>query len=349
MAHRGPGTVKVFTRAPMRIDWAGGWTDVPQYAERHGGAVVNSAIALYVHVECRMGDRRIRLHAEDVGEHVTIESARFIRYDGTLDLHKAALNMLPVTGGIEILSRSDAPAGSGLGGSGALDVALMAGLARCREEEFSPDELAEMGFLLETAELSLAGGRQDQYAAALGGSHHFGFGSRGVAVQRLGVDADAAADLAAHMVLAYTGRSHFSSQTHDRVWARYAENDPDVTEALATLRELPEQAGGALESGDWRALAEVIDENWTQQQRLDATIATPHTREIEQAARDAGAWGLKATGAGAGGCIVVLGPPDRRAEIAQAVAAHGARMLDVGFALDGVKVRAVADDAPDSD
>ena len=116
--------MSVHSRAPLRIDLAGGWTDVPTYADRCGGAVLNVAIDLHVHVDFLLGDRRIRLRAEDLDQRVTLESSREITYDGKLDLHKAALNMFPVTGGIEILSRSEAPNGSGLGASGALDVAL---------------------------------------------------------------------------------------------------------------------------------------------------------------------------------------------------------------------------------
>lgn len=339
MAHRGRVAVTVFTRAPLRIDWAGGWTDVPRYADEHGGAVVNSAIARYAHAEFRLGDNRIRLHAEDLDEHVSLAVSRDIRYDGELDLHKAALNMFPVTGGIEILTRCDAPMGSGLGGSGALDVALVAGLARCRRQAFGAEELAELGFLLEASELGLAGGRQDQCAAAHGGTHHLAFGSAGVVSRRLMVSDEAHAELTRHSVLVYSGRSHFSARTHDRVWERFAKGDAAVTSALATMRELPEAAAGALEAGDWRELARVVDANWAQQQRLDVTIATDRTRALEQGARDAGAWGLKATGAGAGGCLVALVPPERRAAVVDAVEALDGTVLDVAFAAEGVEVR----------
>ncbi len=337
----------VRTRAPLRIDWAGGWTDVPAFADAEGGAVVNAAISLAVHVDFLLGGGAIRLRAEDLGERVTVPNSGLIRYDGKLDLHKAALNMLPVTGGIEILSRSDAPVGSGLGGSGALDVALLAGLARCREEPYAPEELAEIAFQLETQELGLAGGRQDQYGAALGGVHHYTFGAAATAVRPVAVSEDAARDLARHTSLVYTGRSHFSSQTHERVWSRYAGGDADVGDALHALQALPEAAAAALEAGDWRALAAVVDENWRQQQRLDATISTTKSREIEQAARAAGAWGVKATGAGAGGCLVVLHAAGTRGAVAEAVAGRGGEPLAFAFQADGVRVE-VEDDADDS-
>ena len=157
------------SRAPMRIDFGGGWSDVARFCETETGVVVNAAISLYAHGEFLLGGRLIRLHASDIGERLTVSSPRELVYNGRLDLQKAALNMLPVTGGIEIISWCDAPPGSGLGGSGALDVALVAGLARCRQEGYDAIEFAELGFMLEAGELGLLGGKQDQYAGAVGG------------------------------------------------------------------------------------------------------------------------------------------------------------------------------------
>jgi D-glycero-alpha-D-manno-heptose-7-phosphate kinase len=335
--------LSVHARAPVRIDFAGGWTDVPLFADAEGGSVVNAAITRYVDVELLEGGKSIRLRAEDTLEHMTLTSVREMRYDGTLDLHKAALNLLPVMGGIEILSRTDLPRGSGLGGSGALDVALLAGLARCRGELHEPVELAELGFLLETVELKLAGGRQDQYAAALGGFNELTFGRDLVQVRPIKVTEQMAAALAAHALLVYTGQSHFSSDTHNRVWQAYQEGSPGVTDALKTMRALGPAAAQAVEASDWRALADVLNDNWAQQQRLDATIATPATHAIEDAARRAGAWGLKATGAGAGGCLVILAEPSRHEEIRAALAERKARVLEFAFEFDGVGTR-VTDD-----
>lgn len=331
--------MKVQAIAPLRIDFGGGWSDVADFADSEGGTVVNAAIDIRVHVDFDLGGQRIRLCAEDMDERAAFESCSFIRYDGRLDLHKAALNLLPVTGGIEVVSRSDAPPGSGLGGSGALDVALLAGLARCREEEFAPADLAELGFMLESGELGLLGGKQDQYAAALGGFNRLDFGQDGVAITRLDVSPDMAADLGRHTVLVYTGRTHFSSQTHERVWRSFHDGDARVVEALRGVRDAAREMGSLLEAGNWRELASVVEDNWRCQQLLDATMFTPGTREIDAAVRAAGCWGLKATGAGAGGCLVVLCPPDRRRAVARAARELDCGVLDFEFSFLGVTVR----------
>ncbi len=338
--------MNIETRAPVRIDFAGGWSDVPSFADTRGGEVANAAIALFTRVRCRTGGETIALRADDIGEVVTVPAGTALAYDGQLDLHKAALTMLPVTGGVNLSSSSAVPAGSGLGASGSLGVSLLATLACCRGEEMDAAEVAEMAFLLETAELGLDGGRQDQYAAALGGFLGLTFGGgAGVYARQLKVSREAANDLAEHMLIVYTGQSHFSPETHRRVWRAYHDGDRDVAEAIGTIRDLVASACMALESGDWRGLATVIDENWTQQQRLDDTIRTETMAQIERAVRGAGAWGLKATGAGAGGCMVVLFPSERRPAVEEAVTAAGGRVLQWNFEFEGVQSRRTDDDA----
>lgn len=326
-------------RAPVRVDFAGGWSDVARFADVESGAVVNAAVTRYAHVEAALGRRRtMLLHAEDLDQHLTLDSPVGLVYDGTLDLHKAALNMLPVPGGIELISRTDVPPGSGLGASGALDVALLAALARAREEDYDPLELAEMGYLLETGELGLDGGRQDQYAGALGGCHEFVFSRTGVEVRPIALAPEALAALEAGLVVVYTGESHFSYETHRRVWEAFAERRSDVVDAMRTIRDVAAETADALRAGDWPQLGALMDENWRQQQRLDGTIATSAMRTIETAMREAGAWGVKATGAGAGGCLAAVTAPGTAAAVGAAAQAHGATVLACAIDQDGVQV-----------
>lgn len=339
---RGGTAVTIHAKAPLRVDFAGGWSDVTAFADREGGTVVTAAITLAVHVDFLMGDRRIRLHALESDKHLTVESAGHLAYDGLLDVHKAALNMLPVTGGIEIISRSDAPPGSGLG-SGALAVALLAGLARCREEHYEPLELALLGVMLQTAELGSFAWPQDHHCAAHGGFLEIGSTAGDVGVRLLDVTEETAEDLARHIVLAYTGHSHFTRQTHARVLNACESADPRVMGALRAMRDVARDAGQAVEAGDWRRLARLVDENWRNQRALDATMVTPETARIEEAARTVGCWGLKAVGTGAGGCLIMLGPPEDRDRIAGAVESCGGRVLQCGFEPEGVSVWQQAD------
>jgi D-glycero-alpha-D-manno-heptose-7-phosphate kinase len=324
-------------RAPLRIDFAGGWSDDIAFTDSEGGCVVNAAISSYVRVDFLTGGgKTIRLHSEDVREHVTISTPAQLTYDGKLDRHKAALNMLPLTGGIEVLSHCDVPPGSGLGESAALDIALLAGLARGRLEDYDTDELVDLGIMLDSGELGHSGRRQDHYAAVFGGFQRLDFSNEQVERRQLAFGEALAADLAAHVVLVYTGKSHFTSQTFRRIWNAYADGEPHVTESICGMRDVARDVSSVLETGDWRALADLVNRNWEYQLRLDPTMSTPHTRSIEQAVRDAGAWGLKATGDGAGGCFVALCPPEHRTRVADAVAARGGTLLEVRFTFEGV-------------
>jgi D-glycero-alpha-D-manno-heptose-7-phosphate kinase len=329
--------VTVHSTAPLRIDFGGGWPDVATLADGGCGPIVTGAVALFVSIDFLLGGRRIRLHGVDSDEHVTLESAGQLAYDGILDVHKAALNMMPVTGGIEIISRSDTPPGSGLG-SGALAVALLAGLARCREENCEPTELAELGLTLETAELDSFGWPQDHYTAVYGGFLEIFVTSEKIEVRPLVVTHEAGRELAQHIVLAYTGRSHFTAQTRERVLSACTSGDPRVLGAMRAMRDAAREAGQVMAAGDWRRLAVLADENWRNQRMLDAAMVTSGTVQIEEAARAAGAWGLKATGVGAGGCLLILCPQERRAQVVAAVESRGGRVLQCNFVPEGVAV-----------
>jgi D-glycero-alpha-D-manno-heptose-7-phosphate kinase len=331
------------TRAPLRIDFAGGWTDHTAFVDPEGGCVVSAAIDACVHVDFLTEGKTIRLRSEENGEHVTLTSPAEIVYDGKLDRQKAALNMFPWTGGIEVLSRSDVPPGSGLGEAAALDTALIAGLACCRLEEYDVDELVELGLLLESSELGLAGARQDHYPAVLGGFLELKFLQDRIERETLAIGEEAAADLANHLVLVYTGQSHFSARTSNRVWDAYDSGDEGSVGALRGMRDVAREVRPVLEGGDWEALAGLLNRNWEYQQQLDATMSTPHIRSIEETVRTAGAWGLKTTGDGGGGCFAVICPTDRREPIAAAAAARGATTLDVRFTFDGVAVTQLDD------
>ena len=259
----------------------------------------------------------------------------------------SALNMLPVTGGIEILSRSDAPPGSGLGEAAALDVALLTGLARGRMEEYDADDLVELGIMLDRSELGSSGCRQDHVASVSGGFHELRLEGETIERRTLAVNEDLAEDMVAHLVLAYTGQTHFSTQTYRRVWEAYQAGESRVVDALRSKRDLARDVGPILEQGEWQALAGLVDKDWEYQQKLDTAMTTPHTRSIEAAMRDAGSWGVTGIGEGAGGCLLAICPRDRKQAVHAAASAHGASTLDLHFAFDGVAL-IERDDAADN-
>lgn len=321
------------TSAPVRLDFAGAWTDVAPFAGAEGGVVVNAAIALHAHVEIFVGGERYLLRSEDLDDQQDFDAPKHFSRDGRLDLLKAALRM-DDPGPCRVRTWSDVPLGSGLGTSGALDVALVAALDAARGVTRKPVELAEAAYRLETVEAEHAGGRQDQYAAALGGFNRFGFDHGPVDVTPLSLDPAFADELARHTIICYTGQSRVSGNTISRVMAAYERHDATVVQALRTLVGIAEEMTKALVASDLTAVGSLLSENWLQQQRLDAAMSTPEMARLEVAMKQAGSLGGKAAGAGAGGSMFFIVPDLARARAA--AEASGARVLPTEWSSQGI-------------
>ncbi len=320
--------------APTRLDLAGGWTDVPPFSARSGGLVVNAAIALMVQVELRLGGSLVKLVSDDLGETVECVNSAGLILDGRLDLLKAGLRMFPVLGPLTLTTRSDIPPGSGLGGSGALDVALVACLTAARQERLEPKDIAHQAWLLETQEARVPGGRQDQLAAALGGFQRLSFRDPDVGIEPITLDPAFADALERRLVLCYTGQSRVSGKTIARVMGAYERGDRAVTGALERMKDVASAMVDALRAADLGHVGRLLSENWTCQQALDPGMRTEDMGRLERVMRDHKALGGKAAGAGAGGSMFfVVRDPDP-AIVASAQAA-GATVLPLRWAGEG--------------
>ena len=321
--------------APLRLDFAGGWTDVPPFSTREGGVVVNAAIALRAHVELHLGGKLLRLVSEELGE--TLECANSGGLvPGKLPLLTAALRRFPILGGFTLSTRCDAPPGSGLGSSGALGVALVGALTRARHETLNGPDVADQAWQVETIEAGLPGGKQDQYAAALGGFHRLSFRDPDVGVEPVTLDAAFAAALERQTLICYTNKSRISGDTISRVMGAYERGDASVTGALRGLQETGNAMAEALRAADLARVGALLSENWQHQQALDPAMRTADMAKLEAAAAKAGALGGKAAGAGAGGCMFFVMRGDAR-DAAGAVASSGAKVLPLAWAREGVR------------
>ncbi len=320
--------------APARIDLAGGWTDVPPFSARAGGLVVNAAIGLMVHVELRLGGSLVRLESLDLGQSVECVNSAGLVLDGRLDLLKAGLRMYPVLGPLTLTTRSDAPPGSGLGGSGALDVALVACLSAARQERLDAREIAQQAWLLETHEARIPGGRQDQLAAALGGFQRLSFRDPDVGIEPITLDPAFAEALERRFVLCYTGHSRVSGATITRVMSAYENGDRGVTGALEKMKDVAAAMVDALRAADIVRVGALLSENWTCQQALDPGMRTDDMSLLERAMQQCKVLGGKAAGAGAGGSMFFLArEPDPA--VPRAAREAGATVLPLQWAWDG--------------
>jgi D-glycero-alpha-D-manno-heptose-7-phosphate kinase len=335
---RGSGR-RIGVSAPVRLDFAGGWTDVPPFSATEGGAVVAAAIGLRVHATVRApgpaeADGAVRIASDDIGQTIDADSVAALPDGGPLALLTAAMRRYPLPGGGELRTRSAVPPGSGLGSSGALDVAMVAALLAARNEALAPAQLAHRAWEVEAGDAGIPGGKQDQYMAALGGFQQLRFHDPDVTAEPLSLDPAVRSALGDALLLCYTGRSRLSGTTIARVIAAYERREAAVTRALFGIRDTAERMGSALRAGDLARIGALLDENWRHQQSLDPVMRTPEMAALEHAVRGAGGLGGKAAGSGAGGCMFfVVADPARAADAARAA---GAEPLPVTWSPEGV-------------
>ena len=326
----------VRARAPSRLDLAGGWTDVPPYSQRAGGAVLSVAISLYAHAVVRRRRGGVLLHSLDYGGTVGARRRSELPVGGDLALLSAIAKRHGPPGDFEMVTRADFPSGSGLGGSGAMGVAAVAALAALRRRSPMPVEIAREAHRLETDDAGVPGGKQDQYSAALGGIQFLEFDDPGVGATRLEVPASCVRELEQHLVLCYSGASRLSGQTIARVMGRYAAGDSGVTAALDGLKACAFAMRHALLRGDVGAVGELLSENWRHQRALDPEMETAEMRALADVAARAGSGGWKACGSGAGGCLLFLARPGEEHAVAEALRGAGGAILRYTFDAMGV-------------
>jgi D-glycero-alpha-D-manno-heptose-7-phosphate kinase len=259
------------------------------------------------------------IRALDLDEELEIDDVRRIEYDGNLDLLKAAVKRLGVEGGFEATVWADVPPGCGVGTSAAVAVAMIGGLSRFRRELLPPHEVAQTAQRLETEELGLECGVQDQLAAAYGGVCFMDVDYPDATVSRLDVEDNVLHEFEERLVLAYVGQSRLSDAVHRRVIEGLETGEETVTGALETLRALPHRMKDALLQGDFDAMADVINENWAAQKQLHPSITNDVVERAFDVAMSAGAVAGKANGAGGGGSITFLARPGEEVRLREAL------------------------------
>ncbi|HWQ11533.1 MAG TPA: GHMP kinase [Roseiflexaceae bacterium] len=320
-------------KAPMRIGFFGGGTDVSPYAEQHGGKVLNCTIDKYVRCMLRPNGQQgvtIRsLDLEQVSRNLTG------RWEGRLSLPQAVLDAMPAAQGVEVTMFSDVPPGSGLGSSSALVVSMLKLIHTAYQLPIDPHTLAELAYRIERVDLGIPGGRQDQYAASFGGMCVYHFGPDGVIVEPVLRDPTALLELESCLLLGYIGaRTLLTHHLVEDQVRRLQEGDTlryhDETKALV------DEAVKLLRGLRIAEFGKLLHVAWEVKKAFSPYIAPPEVEEIYALARRHGAWGGKITGAGGGGFMVFACPFDRRLELERVLGAAGVQIRHFSFTTQGV-------------
>ena len=318
----------VETSAPARVDLAGGTLDLwPLHALHPGSVTVNLAIDRRASCRVRKTGEGVRLVAPDRGLDVRVRSPKELRDDPGTALVGALVEELAPDGGIDVEFRSGVPFGSGLGGSSALAVAVAAALARANGAAFRGSVTVEFVRDVETRVLGKPAGVQDYYPAIGGGLHVLRFETGHTVADRWDVDVDA---WEAHLTLFDTGASHSSGMNNWEVFRRRLEGDADVARGLELIAAAAREMAAAAARSDFPAMGVALDREWEARRELAPVVSSPAIEAAISAAGAAGAWGGKACGAGGGGCVAFLSPPERTSAVQEALGRlNGGRVLPV--------------------
>jgi D-glycero-alpha-D-manno-heptose-7-phosphate kinase len=328
----------VRSKAPLRISFGGGGTDVPPYPGERGGCVLSSTIDKYAYATLvPTDDGSIRLESLDYDVVAKYRAEEALPYDGTLDLIKAALNVMGVKDGCELFLHSDAPPGSGLGSSSTLCVALVGAIGRWRRLPLTPYEVAETAYRIEREELAIMGGLQDQYAASFGGFNFIEFHGDSTIVNPLKIRLEHLNELHYNLLLCYTGGIRLSAEIVKHQTESYQEGKPDVVAALEELKDLTIRMKSALLLGHTDDFGSLFHEAWQNKKRLDPNITSPRIDEMYEEARRLGALGGKLLGAGGGGYLLVYCPFRRKHLVARRLEEMGGQVVEFSFEFQGLQ------------
>ncbi|MCL2295456.1 MAG: kinase [Methanomassiliicoccaceae archaeon] len=322
-------------RAPLRIGIAGGGTDVDPYASRKGGCVLNATINKYAY--CTITPRhdcKMRVRSSYYGVYEAPLDGGPLKLDGNMDLIKAVTNHFEVREGFDILIESDAPAGSGLGGSSTMMVAMISAMTNWLGMETDHDDIARLAYRLEREDIGLKGGKQDQYAAAYGGFNIMDINLEGVKVQRLDIDEDVANELQYRSLLCYTGMTRESADIISSQIESF--NKGENEKALDESKRLAKEIGKALKDGDIEKAGILLHESWGYKKQFSKKISNETINSLYDIAINNGAIGGKVSGAGGGGFMYYICKYDTKAAVAEALQKHGVIITDFMFDPKGV-------------
>ncbi|HUP45081.1 MAG TPA: hypothetical protein VM779_06170 [Thermoanaerobaculia bacterium] len=328
---------KVIVRAPARADLAGGTLDLwPIYLFHPGSRTVNVAISFYAESEVsETGDNAIEIHLTDEHYRRRYDSMQEIAADPKAALIYRAVEHFHLKG-IHITTRTDAPRGSGLGGSSALAITLVRALSELAGQPVEGETLITLVRDLETRFLRVPAGIQDYYPPVYGGLGSIHLVPGAPVRQQIGLPI---AELSRHMLLHYTGMAHFSGTNNWDMYKRQIEGKKKVQRGFSRIAATATAMEKALEAGDFAAAGRALADEWENRKALIDGISTPEIDSAIEAATGAGAWGGKVCGAGGGGCVVFLLPPERREAVVRALGTVPGRVLDAAPVQHGMTVQ----------
>jgi D-glycero-alpha-D-manno-heptose-7-phosphate kinase len=318
------------SKAPLRIGLAGGGTDVSPYCDLYGGAILNATISLYAYASIEpISEPKIIISAVDRNETATYELTDNLPIDGHLDLAKGAYNRIvnsygKVPQGFKLTTIVDAPAGSGLGTSSTLMVAIVGAFAEWLNLPLGEYDTAHIAYEIERIELAMAGGKQDQYAATFGGVNFMEFyGDNLVIVNPLRIKPEYLYDLENNLLLYFTATSRLSSTIIEAQSQNVKDKNQQSIDAMHQLKEQARMMKEAVLKGKIDEIGAILDFGFRHKKQMASGISNSTMDELYDTALKAGATGGKISGAGGGGFMMFYCPGNSRYNVQKALSSFG--------------------------
>lgn len=335
----------VRARAPLRLGLAGGGTDVSPYCDIHGGYVLNVTIDRYAYAVIKTLDEPVVKFAATDQQTETIQVVHApLVLNGKLDLHKAVYNEMiqRYNGGepipLELSTFCDAPAGSGLGSSSTLVVAMVRAFVELLNLPLDDYAIAHLAFKIERVDCGLQGGRQDQYSATFGGFNFMEFyADERAVINSLRIKNWIMCELEASLLLFYTGVSRESAKIIADQSNNVREGSLVAIDAMHGIKQEALVMKECLLKGDFQGIVDSMLLGWENKKRSAKTVSNPHIEEIYDAAIGAGALAGKVSGAGGGGFMMFFVPPDRRMDVVRALKGFDGQVSNCHFTRHGTQ------------
>jgi len=331
------------SKAPLRIGLAGGGTDVSPYSDMYGGAILNATISLSANASIELLDtEEIIVETLDRNEQQRFKLSASLPINGQLDLLKGVYNRIqkdfpfPVRG-FRLSTFVDAPAGSGLGTSSTLVVAILGAFVEMLKLPLGDYDIAHLAFQIEREDLQLAGGKQDQYAATFGGVNFMEFyADDKVIVNPLRIRPEYMHELGNNLVLYFTASSRESAHIIKEQVKNVNEKNEKSIEAMHQLKEQSRMMKEALLKGRLNEFGEILDFGFQQKRKMAHNISNSMIEEIYNAAKSAGATGGKISGAGGGGFMIFYCPGNTRYAVIDSLQSFGGEVKNYLFTKYGL-------------
>ncbi len=334
---------EIRARAPLRLGFAGGGTDIEAFCNLNTGYILNATIGIYAYTIIKITDKKVvRLVSADLNEKAEKTNDGIFLIDDYLPIHKAVYNHMIVNYNnskllpIELITFCSIPPGSGLGSSSTIVVSIIRAFVEYLNLPLDDLAIARLAIKIERKDCNFSGGRQDQYAASCGGFSFMEFYKNGhTVVNSLRIKNWIICELEASLILYFTGISRKSSTIIEDQTQNIIKKDKISIKAMNEMKSQAFLMKEALICGDLKSFSDCIQSGWESKKASSLSVSNKKVEDIINAAKEAGALSAKLSGAGGGGFLLFYTPPEKKGNVLKALDKFGGKSFDFHFTNQG--------------